>query len=161
MTSPAVCIVGTARRTWRDPHDAAPEPLAMWEQVARAAVDDVGTTSDVMAELDHLGVVHCQAWAYDDPGHRLAERLGRTGIDHTSSIIAGTSPQRLLDAAAERMARGEISAALVVGAEALATRRRLANGRGGTGPGRTRATSRRCPNRSSASGTSRPSWPTA
>jgi acetyl-CoA C-acetyltransferase len=122
----AVCIVGTARHTWRDEADAAPEPLGMWEHVARAAIDDVGTTSDVVAELDHLGVVHCQAWAYDDPGHRLAERLGRTGIDHTTSIIAGTSPQRLLDAAAERMRRGEISAALVVGAEALATRRKLA-----------------------------------
>jgi acetyl-CoA C-acetyltransferase len=121
----AVCLVGTARHTWRDEADAAPEPLGMWEHVARAAIDDVGTTHDVLAELDHLGVVHCQAWAYDDPGHRLAERLGRTGIDHTASIIAGTSPQRLLDAAAERMRRGEISAALVVGAEALATRRRL------------------------------------
>jgi acetyl-CoA C-acetyltransferase len=126
MTPQAVCIVGTARRTWRNPHDAAPEPLAMWEHVTRAAVDDVSSTSDVMAELDHLAVVHCQAWAYDDPGHRLAERLGRGGIDHTASIIGGTSPQRLLDAAAERMSRGEISAALVVGAEALASRRRLA-----------------------------------
>jgi acetyl-CoA C-acetyltransferase len=120
----AVCIVGTARRTWRSPVDV-PEPLGMWEHVARAAVDDVGTTRDVVSELDHLGVVHCQAWAYDDPVARLADRLGRPGIDGTASIVAGTSPQRLLDAAAERMRRGEISAALVVGAEALASRRRF------------------------------------
>jgi acetyl-CoA C-acetyltransferase len=122
----AVCIVGTARRTWRDPADGAPEPLGMWEHVARAAVDDVGTRHDVLGELDHLGVVHCQAWAYDDPVARLADRLGRPGIDGTTSILAGTSAQRLLDAAAERMRRGEASVALVVGAEALATRRRLA-----------------------------------
>ena len=122
----AVCIVGTARRTWRHESDDAPEPLGMWEQVARAAIDDVGTSHDVVRGLDHLGVVHCQAWAYDDPGLRLAERLGRPDVDHTVSIVAGTSPQRLLDAAAERMRRGEIAAALVVGAEALASRRRFA-----------------------------------
>ncbi|MCD9624272.1 hypothetical protein [Rhabdothermincola salaria] len=121
----AVCIVGTARHTWRGPDDV-PEPLGMWEHVARAAVDDVGTTHDVMSELDHLGVVHCQAWAYDDPVDRLADRLGRPGIDGRASIVAGTSPQRLLDAAADRMRRGELSAALVVGAEALASRRRFA-----------------------------------
>ena len=119
-----MCIVGTARHTWRDDGDV-PEPLGMWEEVARAAIDDVGTTHDVLSDLDHLGVVHCQAWAYDDPVARLADRLGRPGIDGTASIVAGTSPQRLLDAAAERMRRGELSAALVVGAEALASRRRL------------------------------------
>ncbi len=128
----AVCIVGTARRTWRDPADGAPEPLGMWEHVARAAIDDVGTRHDVLGALDHLGVVHCQAWGYDDPVARLADRLGRPGIAGTTSILAGTSHQRLLDAAAERMRRGEISSALVVGAEAGATLRRHA--KAGTEP---------------------------
>ena len=84
----AVCIVGTARRTWRNAADGPPEPLSMWEHVARAAIDDVGTTSDVAAGIDHLGVVHCQAWAYDDPGRRLAERLGRP----TSTTRRRSSP---------------------------------------------------------------------
>lgn len=122
----AVCIVGTARRTWRDPADEAPEPLGMWEEVSRAAIDDVGSRHDVLGGIDHLAVVHCQAWSYDDPVGRLTERLGRPWIDGTTSIIAGTSPQRLLDAAAERMRRGEISSALVVGAEAGASIRRHA-----------------------------------
>lgn len=122
----AVCIVGTARRTWNQPSDEAPEPLVMWEEAARAAIDDVATRKDVLGAIDHVGVVHCQAWAYDDPVVRLRERLGRPDLDGTSSIVAGTSPQRLLDAAAERMRRGEISSALVVGAEALASRRRYA-----------------------------------
>jgi acetyl-CoA C-acetyltransferase len=128
----AVCIVGTARRTWREPSDDAPEPLGMWEEVARGAVDDVGSHRDVLAALDHLAVVHCQAWAYDDPAARLADRLGRPDVDRTTSIIAGTSHQRLLDAAAERMRRGEISSALVVGAEAGASVRRHAEA--GTAP---------------------------
>jgi len=123
----AACIVGTARRTWNEPSEKVPEPLGMWEEVARRAIDDVGTRSHVLGQIDHLGVVHCQAWAYDDPVARLGQRLGRPGVPGTTSIVAGTSPQRLLDAAAERMARGEISAALVVGAEALATQRRYAS----------------------------------
>jgi acetyl-CoA C-acetyltransferase len=95
----------------------------MWEQMARAAVADAGGSVDLLPRVDHLGVVHCQSWAYDDPSLRLAERLGLPDAHREESILAGTSPQRLLDAAAERMLRGEIRAALVVGGEALHTRR--------------------------------------
>ncbi|MFM8861478.1 MAG: acetyl-CoA synthetase [Acidimicrobiia bacterium] len=119
-----VCIVGTARHTWRT-DDVAPEPLTMWEEVARAAIDDVGASRDVVAELDHLGVVHTQSWPYDDPVARLGARLGRDDLSGADSILAGTSPQRMLDEAAAAMVRGEISAALVVGAEAQATLQRL------------------------------------
>lgn len=119
-----VCIVGTARHTWRT-DDLAPEPLSMWEHVARAAIDDVGASRDVAAELDHLGVVHTQSWPYDDPVARLGTRLGRDDLHGTYSILAGTSPQRLIDEAAAAMVRGEVSAALIVGAEAQATLQRL------------------------------------
>lgn len=95
----------------------------MWEQTARAAVADAGGSLDLLPRVDHLGVVHCQSWAYDEPSLRLAERLGLPDVRREESILAGTSPQRLLDAAAERMLRGEIRAALVVGGEALHTRR--------------------------------------
>src|SRR5690349_19564129 len=42
----APCIIGVAQRTWRpSEHDGdAPEPLSMWEEVARAAAADTGTT---------------------------------------------------------------------------------------------------------------------
>ncbi len=40
-------------------------------------------------------------------------------------MLAGTSPQRLVNAAAERMLRGETEVALIVGGEALATQARL------------------------------------
>ena len=119
-----VCIVGTARHTWRDESTFGPEPLSMWEFVARQAIDDAQTTADVTAQLDHLAVVHTQSWNYDDPVLRLGERLGRNDLNGVSSLIAGTSPQRLIDQAAAAMMRGEISAALIVGAEAQSTVRR-------------------------------------
>ncbi len=121
-----VCIVGTSRITWRTEADAAPEPLDMWETAARRAIDDAAIRANVTDELDHLAVVHTQSWDYDHPVARLGERLGRSDIDGTYSLIAGTSPQRLVDQAAGAMMRGEMSVALVVGAEAQATLRRLA-----------------------------------
>jgi len=97
----------------------------MWEQVARSAIDDVGTHADVVSELDHLGVIHTQSWTYDDPVARLGERLGRQKTSGNYSILAGTSPQRMINEAAASMMRGDISVALIVGAEAQATVRRF------------------------------------
>ncbi len=118
-------LIGTARRTYRE-GDKVPEPLEMWVEMARDAADDARARVDAIPRIDHLGLVHCQSWAYDDPSGRLAERLGVPGATRQESILAGTSPQRLLDAAAERMLRGECRVALVVGGEALAERRRWA-----------------------------------
>lgn len=116
-----VCIVGTAQQTWNDPNELCPEPLVMWEESVRAAAANVGGNADVIGEIDYLGIVHTQSWNYDNPVTRLQHRLGRQGVDGTYSLVAGTSPQRLLDNAAAKMMRGEISAAVVVGAEAQAT----------------------------------------
>ena len=120
----SLCIIGTAKRTWH-PGQAAPEPLEMWEEVARSAAADTESRSDVLAAVDDLGVVHCQSWAYDDPPGRLASRLGIQRARMSQSILAGTSPQRLLNAAAERMTAGDCQLALVVGGEALASRRAI------------------------------------
>ena len=117
------CLIGTARRTWHPGGLPAPEPLDKWCELARAAADDVAVDRDVLSEVDELGLVHCQSWAYDSPTGRLAERLGLDGVRATESILAGTSPQRLINAAAERMLLGESEVALVVGGEALATLR--------------------------------------
>jgi acetyl-CoA C-acetyltransferase len=140
MTSPvpttrardrSVCIVGTSRRTWRD-GNGGPEPLAMWEEAAREAVADVGPRHDVLGSLDQLLVVHCLSWSYDDPSGRLAHRLGRGDVRHTSSILAGTSPQRLLAQAATEMLAGRSEVAIVVGGEAQASLQRY--GRAGETP---------------------------
>lgn len=122
-------MIGVARTTWRD---GAPEPLAMWEQVARDAAADSGARRDPLAVVDDLGLVHCQSWTYDDPTERLAERLALGPGNREVSVLAGTAPQRLVNAAAERMLAGESRLALVVGGEALATRARLR--RGGEAP---------------------------
>ncbi len=117
------CLVGTARRTWHPGGPPAPEPLAMWDEISRAAALDASATHDLLASVDYLGLVHCQSWAYDNPLTRLTGRLGIEPAQSVESILAGTSPQRLINQAAVAMLRGDCSAALVVGGEALASRR--------------------------------------
>jgi acetyl-CoA C-acetyltransferase len=123
----APCIVGVGSRTWHPEEvgDAgAPEPLEMWERVSRLAADDAGIGAAGLARIDAAEIVYCQTWQYDDPVARLAERVGADPRRRHYSGIGGTTPQVLVNETAERILRGELDLALVVGAEALATRRR-------------------------------------
>src|SRR3954453_13984246 len=120
------CLIGVAQRTWRpvnpDPVDA-PEPLAMWEEVVRAAGEDSGVPG-VETDLESVQIVYCQTWPYDDPVARLCERLGASPGHRFYSGIGGTTPQVLMNDAAESILRGDYDLALVTGAEALDTMRR-------------------------------------
>jgi acetyl-CoA C-acetyltransferase len=112
------CIIGVAAHTWRDLD--APEPLAMWEHVARAAANDAGVAIDA---LESVQIVYCQTWQYDDAVARLSERLGIDPRHRYYSGIGGTTTQQLVSSTAEAMLRGEMDLALITSAEALATQR--------------------------------------
>jgi acetyl-CoA C-acetyltransferase len=111
------CLVGWAQETWRD---GAPEPLDQWEHVSREAA-----AGKLLDAVDDLQIVYTQSWNYDDAPVRLAERLGLADGRRFYSGIGGSTPQLLVDHAAERILRGESDVALITGAEALATRRKL------------------------------------
>jgi acetyl-CoA C-acetyltransferase len=119
------CIIGVGARTWH-PEDVgtegAPEPLAMWEEVARAAAADSGRPG-LLEQLDSIQIVYCQTWQYDDAVARLASRLGAQPRHRHYSGIGGTTTQQLVNAAAEQMLRGDLDLALITSAEALATQR--------------------------------------
>ena len=114
------CIVGVGSHTWRS---EVPEPLEMWETVTRAAEADAG--AGLIERLDAIDIVYCQTWQYDDPVGRLADRLGVAPRRRQYSGIGGTTPQLLVQETAARLSRGELDVALVVGAEALETQRRV------------------------------------
>jgi acetyl-CoA C-acetyltransferase len=119
------CIIGVAARTWHSQdvgEQGAPEPLEMWEDVARAAAADA-TQPALLEQLESLQVVYCQTWQYDDAVGRLAERLGCDPKHRHYSGIGGTTTQQLVNATAERMLGGELDLALITSAEALATQR--------------------------------------
>ncbi len=122
----APCLIGVGQRTWHGDDvgdEGAPEPLAMWEDVARAAVADTGSSADVLGRLDSVQLVYCQTWQYDDPVGRLSDRLGISPRLRHYSGIGGTTPQVLVQEQAEAILRGDLDLALVGGAEALATQR--------------------------------------
>jgi acetyl-CoA C-acetyltransferase len=120
------CIIGAAQKTVRPgPGVESPEPLELWEEVARKAAADAGDPG-LLGGLDHLQIVYCQSWQYDDPPGRLCERLGTSPRYRHYSGIGGTTPQVLVGLAAEAIGSGQADLALVVGAEALETRRQLA-----------------------------------
>jgi acetyl-CoA C-acetyltransferase len=119
------CIIGVARHTWH-PEDVgpegAPEPLDMWEHVARAAAADAGRP-DAITAIDGLNLVYCQTWQYDDAVQRVADRLGADPKQRLYSGIGGTTGQQLVNATATRMLAGEQDLVLIASAEALATQR--------------------------------------
>jgi acetyl-CoA C-acetyltransferase len=128
----ATCIIGVARHTWH-PFDVgiasepAPEPLDMWERTTRDAADDAGTGDGVaiLHALQSIDVVYTQSWQYDDPAARLAERLGASPARRRYSGIGGSVPHVLATEAAREIRAGDLDLALITGAEALATVRRL------------------------------------
>lgn len=115
-----LCVVGVAQQTTRS--TPAPEPLESWVQVATAAAADAGVPA-ALNQLDSVQVVYCQSWQYDDAVSRLSHRLGADPGHRVYSGVGGTTPQVLVSQTAEAMQRGELGLALVVGAEALATKR--------------------------------------
>jgi acetyl-CoA C-acetyltransferase len=119
------CIIGVGARTWHPDEvgeQGAPEPLSMWEEVARAAAADT-TRADVLQQLDSVQIVYCQTWQYDDAVDRLATRLGADPRHRHYSGIGGTTTQQLVNDTCEAMLRGEMDLALITSAEALATKR--------------------------------------
>jgi acetyl-CoA C-acetyltransferase len=120
----ATCIIGVARRTWRH---GAPEPLDMWEETARAAAADAGAAdaAAVLGGLESIEVVYSQSWQYDDAVARLAERLGAAPARRRYSGIGGSVPLVLATELAREVRAGHLDLALITGAEALATVRRL------------------------------------
>ena len=122
----SACIVGVAQRTVRPDEGASGlEPLDLWEDVVRRAATDAGATSDLLSAVDSVQIVYCQSWQYDDPTERLCERLGVHARHRHYSGIGGTTPQVLVSEAAAAIDRGDYDVAIITGAEALDTRRRL------------------------------------
>jgi acetyl-CoA C-acetyltransferase len=96
----------------------------MWAAVAGAAFRD-SHASRGLGAVDSVHLVHCMSWSYDDPVQRLSSLLGIEPSHTEVSVLAGTAGQRMVNAAGERMLRGESELALVVGGEALASRKAL------------------------------------
>ena len=77
------------------------------------------------AALESIDVVYSQSWQYDDAVARLSERIGASPARRRYSGIGGSVPLVLATDAAREIRAGDLDLALIAGAEALATVRRL------------------------------------
>ena len=115
-------LVGVAQITQRPGERSEPlEPLALMEAAARAAAQDTGAGTRILDEVGSLTVVDSVSWPVGDPGRLVAERLGIAPRETVRTGMGGNSPQAAVNDLAARMAAGRLDAALIVGAEAMAT----------------------------------------
>ncbi len=94
---------------------AAMEPLRLMTEAAqRANAEARGLLSDV----DSLDIVGLVSWRYENPTGQLCAMLGIAPRRAVYGDVGGESPVRFLHESAQRIARGESSTAIVLGAEA-------------------------------------------
>jgi acetyl-CoA C-acetyltransferase len=108
---------------------AAPDPFELMVQAARLAAEDAGVRpagkgSGPLTDLTHCFMVHSLSVRHGDPAPELARRLGAPDADARCSGMGGSIPQWLVNRAAELVVAGGRPRVLIVGVEALATRRR-------------------------------------
>ena len=123
--APVLVGVGTAHRDGPAADD--PEPVDLMVEAATAALGDADPTAAGLGVLrSAIGVVAVPqgTWSHPDPGRLLADRLG-LGRARTVLVEVGVPQCTPIRVAVERIRRGELDAALVVGGEAKATRQRL------------------------------------
>lgn len=96
------------------------EPADMMAEAVRLAAQDSGAPHDaLLSKVGALAAVPPAAWPDGDPGQRVGVLLGIAPPTLRSSLQGGNGPQLLLNVLCARIARGELDAGVVCGAEAL------------------------------------------
>ena len=128
-------LVGCGQITQREPDArAALSPLDLMVHAAQLAADDSGAGPALLQALDSVVVIRlfadtsprfaCPFGRYANLPLSLAQRIGATQARQlVYTHPGGNMPQWCINRLSEAVVRGEIGAALVVGAEALATQK--------------------------------------
>ena len=134
-------LIGAGQFTYRGDPSASPAPTQLLKIAAERAAADAGIGAAGLAALDGLAVA---GFTIDAPGSTrgaiphsvnppasLARELGASPNWAVYSHMGGNTSQQLVNVIAERIARGETSLALAVGAEFLGSAiKRLTKGLG-------------------------------
>ena len=114
-------ILGQAQRSFHD-ETAVDHPLELMKDIAAQALEDAGIAPDA---VDGIGCVDPFSWTYSDLAAQVASGIGCSNNLREFWLPAGgTTPQDLLHEITVAMSQGELDVALIVGAEAMRTRRK-------------------------------------
>lgn len=115
-------IVGAGQVVHRE--SEVVEPLELMVRASLAAAEDTGAGTRILGRIGSIQVVNILAGGSADPASDLADRLGVEGDDLLTTTIGGNTPQWLVNQCCDDIVAGRRRAVLIVGAEALASRRR-------------------------------------
>lgn len=101
------------------------EPLRLMEEAARRAVADAHAGAALLESIDTVAVVNVICHDYGDAAALLAERLGCHPARTLYTTLGGNTPQSLVNHLCDEIAAGRSEVALVAGAEAWNTMRRI------------------------------------
>jgi acetyl-CoA C-acetyltransferase len=122
-------VIGAGQFTNRDEDpSSAPDPFELMAEASKRAAADAGPkdgSGDWLTTLTHCWTVHSISLRHADPAGELARRIGApANAEVRCSGMGGNIPQWLVNRAADLVRDGSQPIVLVVGAEALATRKR-------------------------------------
>lgn len=119
-------IVGVAQITTRPGehprYEDRPTPLSLMTGSLSAAADDAGAGRRLLERLEELVAIGSFTWHPRDPARLVAEELSMRDVRTRLTPTGGNLPQLLVHESARRIARGELEAIAVVGAEAMYAR---------------------------------------
>ena len=118
--TPVIIGVGQVQQRVDDPSEAADATVLMANAI-RSAARDATSTGDPIRSADVLAIVHTLSWRYGDPARVVADRLG-ISPRRVVTTMGGNSPQSLVNSASQRILRGELNCALLVGGETWRSR---------------------------------------
>jgi acetyl-CoA C-acetyltransferase len=112
-------IVGIGQITYHpDEHPDYLHPLQLAKIAVESAVKDCGDLA-ILGRSDSLTVINMFSHGYEDPAGLFCEMLGVQPRVREYTAIGGNTPQWLVNRMADRITRGEISIAILAGAEAM------------------------------------------
>jgi len=105
----------------------AVEPSELMLQALAKAIQDATPHSDVSSWLksaiDSVDIVSTWTWPYPDLPRLLSDRLSIQRRHRHHSPLGGNQLAKLLDDSPRRISRGQAKVAILMGGEALASRR--------------------------------------
>ena len=120
--TPVIIGVGQVQQRVDDP-TMAKDATDLMADAIRTAANDANATTDPIASADVLAVVNTLSWRYGDPARIVADQLG-IAPRRVVTPMGGNSPQSLINSASQRILRGELNCALLVGGETWRSRMR-------------------------------------
>ena len=133
--TPIIVGVGEASERIDAPDYAALSPADLAGWAARAACDDAKTLASLAPEVDVIAAIRqfevsgpnavAPFGRADNFPRAVARRIGAKPSRAILEPVGGQGPQHLVNEFAQNIARGEISLALICGAEAISTVRHL------------------------------------